>query len=159
MVTRSGIISCKCACKCLKLRFFVSSSFRTTEAPQYSHKQGDASISHGIGKSQYSTSHDGIAQVKHWHSERRRALGLKNKNSEIYNVMFNFRIWNLLDQMNHLHIQLHISSCPSDDQTGSSDFQRPRRYIAVCNHINALDNVLFYLRNDLLANSDLSRSN
>lgn len=54
--------------------------------------------------------------------------------------------------MNNLHIQLHISSCPSDDQTGSSDFRRPRRYTAVCNHKSVLDHVL-------LANSDLSRSN
>jgi len=43
--------------------------------------------------------------------------------------------------MNHLHIQLHISSCPSD-QTGSSDFRHPRRYIVFCNQISASENAL-----------------
>lgn len=140
----SGVSSCPF----LKLRCFWQFIWGETDpeaAPQYSHKHGDASISHGIRKSQYSTSHDGIAQVKHWHPERRRAMALKNKNSEIYNVTFKCAIWwNLLGQMNHLHIQFHISSCPSD-QTGSSDFRRPRRYTVFCNQISVLENALFYI--------------
>lgn len=77
-----GISSCKCACKVLKQMFLAAQIYK--EAPRYSHKHGDASVGHGIGKSQDSTSHDGIAQVKHRHTKRRRTRALKNRNSEIY---------------------------------------------------------------------------
>lgn len=41
------------------------------------HKQGDASVGHGVGQTQDTTAHDGVAQVKDRHAKRGVALVLR----------------------------------------------------------------------------------
>lgn len=66
----------------------------------YSHKDDDAGVGHGKGKSQNTTAHDGIAEVEDRHTERGLALKLeerrKIKTSSHYTNLTNLSITSLL---------------------------------------------------------------
>lgn len=98
------------------------------------HKQGDASVGHGVGQPQDATAHDGVAQVEDRHAKGGVALVLRRGKKYARQSEKNKKTIKsstpVLTEMKSdegladLHIPSHTSSCPGCVQGESSDSQR-----------------------------------